>query len=191
MWPENLAAICLPLSDDASWVTGEVWSINGGITYRRNAAGGLAAWLAILVLQMKSFGATSNPPYSIRPYPNRVSPHDDGVGEGAGELHLAVCRRFGRAARSADGKWNRPSPCAAWDARGVLEHVIGFHDVLLLRPLGLKPDRPRDDPQQRWQLTFDRLCEALRRDGLFERVIEVPSATMRPPKGIRPNSFHV
>src|SRR5215208_1981804 len=98
---------------------------------------------------------------------------------------------FGRAARSADGKWNRPSPCAAWDARGVLEHVIGFHDVLLLRPLGLKPDRPRDDPQQRWQLTFDRLCEALRRDGLFERVIEVPSATMRPPKGIRPNSFQV
>jgi hypothetical protein len=58
VWPENLAAICLPLSDDASWVTGEVWSINGGITYRRNAAGGLAAWLAILVLQMKSFGAT-------------------------------------------------------------------------------------------------------------------------------------
>jgi uncharacterized protein (TIGR03086 family) len=57
----------------------------------------------------------------------------------------------------------------------VLEHVIGFHDVLLLRPLGLKPDRPRDDPQRRWELTFDRLCEAFRRDGLFERVIEVPA----------------
>ncbi|WP_216638101.1 maleylpyruvate isomerase N-terminal domain-containing protein, partial [Mycobacterium colombiense] len=65
-------------------------------------------------------------------------------------LHLAVCRRFGEAVRAADGKWHRPSPCDAWDARAVLEHVIGFHDVLLLRPLGLKPDRPPDDPRARW-----------------------------------------
>jgi uncharacterized protein (TIGR03086 family) len=91
---------------------------------------------------------------------------DDGVAE----LHLAVCRRFGEAVRSANGKWDRRSPCDAWDARGVLEHVIGFHDVLLLRPLGLKPNRPRGgtsrlrgkDPQLRWQLTYDSLTEALR-----------------------------
>jgi uncharacterized protein (TIGR03086 family) len=89
------------------------------------------------------------------------------------ELHLAVCRRFGDAVRSADGKWDRPTPCDAWDARGVLEHVIGFHDVLLLRPLGLKPERPRDDPQRRWELTVDRLREAL--EGLIERVIDVPA----------------
>jgi len=57
----------------------------------------------------------------------------------------------------------------------VLEHVIGFHDVLLLRPLGLKPDRPRDDPQLRWELTYQALEKALepgRR--LFERVVDVP-----------------
>lgn len=77
------------------------------------------------------------------------------------DLHLAVCRRFGKAVAAANGKWDRPSPCDAWDARGVLEHVIGFHDVLLLRPLGLKPDRPRDDPRARWQLTYDSLAEAL------------------------------
>jgi uncharacterized protein (TIGR03083 family) len=80
--------------------------------------------------------------------------------DGAAELHLAVCRRFGEAVRSANGKWGRRSPCDAWDARGVLEHVIGFHDVLLLRPLGLKPNRPRADPQVRWQLTYDSLAEA-------------------------------
>ena len=78
-----------------------------------------------------------------------------------GELHLAVCRRFGAAVAAANGKWDRPSPCDEWDARGVLEHVIGFHDVLLLRPLGLKPDRPRGDPRARWQLTYDSLTEAL------------------------------
>src|SRR5262249_25374579 len=81
---------------------------------------------------------------------------DDGVGE----LHLAVCRRFGDAVRSANGKWDRRSPCQAWDARGVLEHVIGFHDVLVLRPLGLKPTRPREDPQVRWQLTYEALTTA-------------------------------
>ena len=80
-------------------------------------------------------------------------------------LHLAVCRRFGEAVRAANGKWDRPSPCDAWDARGVLEHVIGFHDVLLLLPLGCKPDRPRDDPQARWQLTYDSVAEAVGSDG--------------------------
>jgi uncharacterized protein (TIGR03083 family) len=79
----------------------------------------------------------------------------------AAELHLAVCRRFGEAVRSAHGKWDRRSPCDEWDARAVLEHVIGFHDVLVLRPLALKPNRPPEDPQVRWQLTYDSLAEAL------------------------------
>jgi uncharacterized protein (TIGR03086 family) len=88
----------------------------------------------------------------------------------AGELHLAVCRRFGAAVRSADGKWDRQSPCATWNARDVLEHVIGFHDVLLLRPLGLKPDRPREDPQRRWELTYHQLRKAFSQD-LFDRAV--------------------
>jgi len=52
--------------------------------------------------------------------------------------------------------------------------------VLLLRPLGLKPDRPRDDPQRRWE-TFDRLGEAFGLEGLFERVVEVPAVGKNPP----------
>ena len=97
-----------------------------------------------------------------------------------GELHLAVCRRFASAVRSADGKWDRSSPCAGWRARDVLEHVIGFHDVLLLRPLGLKPQRPRDDPQRRWELTYERLQQALDDKELFGRVIEVPAVANNP-----------
>jgi uncharacterized protein (TIGR03083 family) len=77
------------------------------------------------------------------------------------ERHLAACRRFGEPVAAGEGKWDRPSPCDAWDARGVLEHVIGFHDVLILRPLGLKPGRPRDDPRARWQSTYDSLTAAL------------------------------
>ena len=98
----------------------------------------------------------------------------------AGELHLAVCRRFGDAVQSADGKWDRLSPCDSWDTRAIVEHVIGFHDVLLLRPLGLKPERPRDDPQRRWELTFHALHEALGREGLFERVVQVPAVGKNP-----------
>jgi uncharacterized protein (TIGR03086 family) len=100
---------------------------------------------------------------------------------GLGERHLAVCQRFGESVRAASGKWDRRSPCEAWDARGVLEHVIGFHDVLLLRPLGLKPDRPRDDPQIRWELTYGQLekaFEPVRR--LFERVVDIPELQGNP-----------
>ena len=61
----------------------------------------------------------------------------------------------------AEGSWEAPSPCAEWDARGVVEHVIGFHDVLVLRPLGAKPTRPPDDPVARWALTVEALSTAL------------------------------
>jgi len=103
------------------------------------------------------------------------------MAEDLGERHLAVCRRFGQSVRAANGRWERRSPCDAWDARGVLEHVIGFHDMLLLRPLGLKPDRPRDDPQIRWQLTYEALEKAFepgRR--LFDRVVDIPELQGNP-----------
>ncbi len=96
------------------------------------------------------------------------------MAEGMGERHLAVCRRFGDSVRAADGKWARRSPCDAWDARGVLEHVIGFHDVLLLRPLGLKPDRPRDDPRLRWELTYGALEKAFE-SGQLDAIAVLPN----------------
>jgi uncharacterized protein (TIGR03086 family) len=115
------------------------------------------------------------------------------MADALGERHLAVCRRFGESVRAAKGKWERPSPCDAWDARGVLEHVIGFHDVLLLRPLGLKPDRPHDDPQRRWELTYGVLEKAFEPgQGLFERVVDVPRlhdnpATRLDARAVMPN----
>jgi uncharacterized protein (TIGR03086 family) len=65
------------------------------------------------------------------------------------------------AVGAASGRWEAPSPCSEWDARGVVEHVIGFHDVLLLKPLHAKPTRPPDDPIVRWSLTVDALFSAL------------------------------
>jgi uncharacterized protein (TIGR03086 family) len=103
------------------------------------------------------------------------------MGADVAELHLAVCRRFGDAVLAGEGKWDRRSPCESWNARDVVEHVIGFHDALILRPFGLKPDRPRDDPRRRWQLTFDRLCEAFDCPDLLQRVVEVPPVGNNPP----------
>jgi uncharacterized protein (TIGR03086 family) len=77
------------------------------------------------------------------------------------EHHRRACAGFSGVVGAADGRWDAPSPCTDWDARGVLEHVIGFHDVLLLRPLEAKPARPKDDPAGRWAVTVDALFSAL------------------------------
>jgi uncharacterized protein (TIGR03086 family) len=89
-------------------------------------------------------------------------------------VHLKVCARFADAVASAGGRWDRPSPCTEWNARALVEHVIGFHDVLLLRPLDAKPQRPRDDPERRWSVTVEALADVFTWPGLFDRPVEVP-----------------
>jgi uncharacterized protein (TIGR03086 family) len=96
------------------------------------------------------------------------------------ERHLDVCCRFGEVVTAAAGRWSRPSPCPDWDARAVVEHVIGFHDVLLLRPLGAKPERPRHDPERRWWLTYDALRELFTRPGLLDGPVGVPAIGNNP-----------
>lgn len=79
----------------------------------------------------------------------------------AAARHNRACAGFGEVVRRVGEGWERPSPCSDWDTRGVLEHVIGFHDVLLLRPLGAKPDRPKNDPLARWVVTAEAITEVL------------------------------
>ena len=86
--------------------------------------------------------------------------------------HRRACAGFGEVVDQVGDRWGRPSPCAEWDARGVLEHVIGFHDVLLLRPVNAKPQRPRDDPVARWQVTEMAISVLI--GGRHDRVVEVP-----------------
>jgi hypothetical protein len=88
-------------------------------------------------------------------------------------IHRRAGARFAGAVAAVDGRWKRPTPCPDWDTRGLLEHVIGFHDVLLLRPLDAKPHRPRDEPGERWAVTLDALDALLDRPGLFDGPIEV------------------
>ncbi len=86
--------------------------------------------------------------------------------------HRRACAGFGEVVAQVGDRWGRPSPCAEWDARGVLEHVIGFHDVLLLRPLSAKPQRPKHDPVARWQVTEAAISGVI--GGRQDHVVEVP-----------------
>jgi uncharacterized protein (TIGR03086 family) len=97
------------------------------------------------------------------------------------DRHRRACDGFSAIVGQAEGRWNRPSPCTEWDARGVVEHVIGFHDVLLLRPMGTKPTRPKDDPATRWSITvpaiFSTLADAS--DGYLTGDAGIPDVDIR------------
>jgi uncharacterized protein (TIGR03086 family) len=75
--------------------------------------------------------------------------------------HRSACSGFSAIVAQGEGSWRNPSPCSEWDARGVVEHVIGFHDELLLRPTGIEPVRPEDDPVARWALTVPAIRSAV------------------------------
>ena len=79
------------------------------------------------------------------------------------ERHIQACEGFSDIVAKAEGRWERRSPCSEWDAQGIVEHMIGFHDVLLLRPLNAKPQRPKGDPVERWAVTQTALSTVLRR----------------------------
>jgi uncharacterized protein (TIGR03086 family) len=80
--------------------------------------------------------------------------------------HRIACDGFaGVADGVADDAWDAPTPCSEWDARALVEHVIGFHEVLILRPLGVRAHRPRTGPAARWRATQTALRDALERDG--------------------------
>jgi uncharacterized protein (TIGR03086 family) len=89
--------------------------------------------------------------------------------------HRRACYGFGAVVDQVDGRWDRPTPCPEWDARGVLEHVIGFHEVLLLRPLGIKANRSKDDVPGRWAGTQLAIYTAL--DANWGQPVRLPDGS--------------
>jgi uncharacterized protein (TIGR03086 family) len=75
--------------------------------------------------------------------------------------HRKACRGFTAIVAEGEGRWANPSPCSEWDARGVVEHVIGFHDDMLLRPTGTELTLPTDDPSARWAATVAAIDAAM------------------------------
>ncbi len=76
--------------------------------------------------------------------------------------HLRACRGFTEVVLTVPGTgWVVSTPCAEWDAAALVEHVIGFHEFLLLRPLGVRAHRPRTGPAARWLASERGIQEAL------------------------------
>ncbi len=91
------------------------------------------------------------------------------------ERHRVACGGFSRVAQLVrPDQWEAPTPCPQWDAGAVVEHVIGFHEFLLLRPLGVRAHRPRTGPAARWAATSTALFAALDEPGTLDRVTELP-----------------
>jgi uncharacterized protein (TIGR03083 family) len=81
------------------------------------------------------------------------------------EHHRRACAGFSAVADAVPGDaWGAPTPCSEWDARALVEHIIGFHEVLLLRLRGIKAHRPREGPAERWRATSDAMVAALEAD---------------------------
>ena len=97
------------------------------------------------------------------------------------EQHRHACDDFGRVAERVD-HWDSPTPCDEWNARVLVEHVIGFHDFLLLRPLGVRANRPREDPAARWRATSDALFTALAAPDVLDRDTELPGGGTSTPR---------
>jgi uncharacterized protein (TIGR03086 family) len=98
------------------------------------------------------------------------------------DRHRLACAGFDRTVATAaeTDSWDAPSPCTEWDARGVVEHVIGFQDTLLVSQLGFDAQRPRDDPQARWLATEAAIFTALAQEGTLDKVVEVPGMGQSP-----------
>jgi uncharacterized protein (TIGR03086 family) len=97
--------------------------------------------------------------------------------------HQRACDDFTRVARAVQPpRWSDATPCTAWTARDLVEHVIGFHEFLLLRPLGVRANRPREDPAARWAATADALFAALAVEGAVDRATELPGGGQSTPR---------
>jgi uncharacterized protein (TIGR03086 family) len=89
--------------------------------------------------------------------------------------HRVACDAFSAVAdRVPPALWAAATPCTDWDARALVEHVIGFHEFLLLRPLGVRANRPREGPASRWRATADALFDCLATDGALDQPTELP-----------------
>ena len=99
------------------------------------------------------------------------------------EQHRLACAEFSRtAALVQPDQWEHPTPCSEWDARALVEHVIGFHDFLLLRPMGVRANRPRGDTAARWEATRTAIFAALDAPGALDQATDLPGGGQSTPR---------
>ena len=92
-----------------------------------------------------------------------------------------------KVARVRDDQWDNPSPCAKWTARGVVDHVIDMHGVMLgaaIPRTGQDETIPPADVRRLWATATSvppELMERFRTPGAFGPGIEVYGAEVPVP----------
>jgi uncharacterized protein (TIGR03086 family) len=64
----------------------------------------------------------------------------------------------------------------------LVEHVIGFHEFLVLRPLGVRAHRPTSGPAARWAATSKALFTTLDTPGALDLTVELPGGGHSSPR---------
>jgi uncharacterized protein (TIGR03086 family) len=103
------------------------------------------------------------------------------------EAHRRALAGFGAVVGGVpDERWGDPTPCDDWDAGALVEHVIGFHEFLLLRPLGVRAHRPRTGPAARWFATEHAILELLEDRATLDHEAEFFDGARRRPIVVLP-----
>jgi uncharacterized protein (TIGR03086 family) len=109
--------------------------------------------------------------------PEIVSEH---VADVAGRYHRRADAFEAKVAAVPHGGWSRPSPCAEWDARDVVRHIVDMHSVML-RPYG-RTAAPApsvdDDPLAAFRAARAEVEAILDDPELAARRTESPAGTM-------------
>lgn len=82
--------------------------------------------------------------------------------------YKAACDAFANGLRAVGDRWDGPTPAKEGNAGQVVDHVIGSHERLLLRPLELTPLRSSDGRNEHWTAIVDVLVPALDRPGALD-----------------------
>ena len=82
--------------------------------------------------------------------------------------YLAACDAFADGLRAIGDRWDAPTPAKEGNAGEVADHVLASHESLLLRPLAVMIEAPRDERVERWDAIVTALLPALMRPGALD-----------------------
>jgi uncharacterized protein (TIGR03086 family) len=82
--------------------------------------------------------------------------------------YQAACDAFADGLRAVADRWDAPTPAQEGNAGQVVDHVLGSHEKLLLRPLDITPAPSADGRPERWAAITSALLSTLERPGVLD-----------------------
>jgi uncharacterized protein (TIGR03086 family) len=101
------------------------------------------------------------------------------------DRYIRLAEQFGARVEAApDDAWDNQSPCEAWKARDVLNHVVETQQRLVWRINGSEGEPEtvaKDaDPKKVWAESFEATKQALQQPGALEKTVPGPGGNDMP-----------